>query len=92
MEREIKEKILQIKNITMRYHTLKQETLAVQNMNLDIYDKEFLSIVGPSGCGKSTILSIISGLILPSLGEVIISDKNIDVYSSFIMFNEKRLY
>lgn len=75
MEREIKEKILQIKNITMRYHTLKQETLAVQNMNLDIYDKEFLSIVGPSGCGKSTILSIISGLILPSLGEVIISDK-----------------
>mgnify|MGYP002769803602 CR=1 FL=1 len=75
MEAKIKDKILSLNHVSMRYHTLTQETLAVEDVNLEVYDKEFLSIVGPSGCGKSTMLSLISGLISPSAGEVVINSK-----------------
>ena len=67
---ESKNKILEMKNIVMRYHTVNGETLAVNDFNLDIFKGEFLSIVGPSGCGKSTILSLISGLMSPSGGKI----------------------
>ena len=55
-------KILQIQNLTKYYHDRKTEIQALDHVNIDVYDKEFISIVGPSGCGKSTILSILSGL------------------------------
>lgn len=65
-----KKVILEIKNLSLNYHTLKSETAAIKNMNLDIYDKEFLTIVGPSGSGKSTFLSLIAGLMNASGGEI----------------------
>ncbi len=65
--------ILKVKNLGMKYHTSKGETLALKNINFSVYSEEFLSIVGPSGCGKSTVLSLISGLLNPSFGEVILS-------------------
>lgn len=68
--------ILSLKNVSKRYHTPKGETLAVENMNLSVYSEEFLSIVGPSGCGKSTVLSIISGLLKPSSGEITLLEKD----------------
>ncbi len=58
----MKNKLLHIKNLSKTYHSKKTEVEAIKDINLDIYDKEFISIVGPSGCGKSTILSILSGL------------------------------
>jgi NitT/TauT family transport system ATP-binding protein len=45
-------------------------TLAVRNVNLDLRQGEFLSLLGPSGCGKSTLLRMISGLSQPSAGEI----------------------
>lgn len=56
-------KILSLKNIRKKYHTKKEEILAVDNFSYDIEKEEFISIIGPSGCGKSTILSILAGLI-----------------------------
>ncbi len=44
--------------------------VAVQDVDLDIRDKEFVTLVGPSGCGKSTLLMMVSGLILPSDGAI----------------------
>ena len=72
--RKDKKIILEIKNLSLNYHTLKSETAAIKNMNLDIYDKEFLSIVGPSGCGKSTFLSLVAGLMPVSDGEINFKD------------------
>jgi NitT/TauT family transport system ATP-binding protein len=46
--------------------------LAVDNVDLQIADGEFLVIVGPSGCGKSTLLDMLSGLTLPSSGQILI--------------------
>lgn len=89
---ELNEKILELKNIKMKYHTLNQETVAVKNINLDVYSGEFLSIVGPSGCGKSTILSIISGLIKPSEGDVILNKKYKNESGTYIGYMLQRDY
>ena len=63
-------KLLDIKNIKKKYHTKKEEILAVDNFSYQLELGEFISIVGPSGCGKSTILSILSGLIDDYEGEI----------------------
>lgn len=63
-------KSLDIKNIRKKYHTKKEEILAVDNFSYQVEQGEFISIVGPSGCGKSTILSILSGLIDDYEGEI----------------------
>ena len=65
--------LLQLKNISMTYQNIHGETIALQNINLNVDQGEFLSIVGPSGCGKSTLLSIICGLLEPSSGLVLIN-------------------
>lgn len=68
-------KLIEVKNVDLIYHSKKGETLALQNLNFEINDSDFVAIVGPSGCGKTTILSIISGLLKPSKGEVLIDGK-----------------
>jgi NitT/TauT family transport system ATP-binding protein len=45
-------------------------THALQEVNLEVYDNEFLAIVGPSGCGKTTFLNIVAGFIKPTKGYV----------------------
>lgn len=66
----MKNKILTIKNLSKSYHDKKGEIKALEDINIDIEEKEFISIVGPSGCGKSTILSILSNLEEKSTGEI----------------------
>jgi multiple sugar transport system ATP-binding protein len=48
---------------------------AVEGINLDIHDGEFLIMVGPSGCGKTTTLNMISGLVTPTSGEIMIGER-----------------
>src|SRR2546421_12117687 len=50
-------------------------TVAVEGLNLDIKDKEFVVLLGPSGCGKTTTLRMIAGLEAPSEGEIYIGDR-----------------
>lgn len=63
---------VEMKNISMIYQSINGEIKALENINLDIGHKEFVSIIGPSGCGKSTLLSIIAGLIIPTSGQLYI--------------------
>lgn len=70
-------KVLEISNLKKYYHTLNEEILALDNISFSIDNGEFISIVGPSGCGKSTILSILSGLIDKSSGDININNCNI---------------
>lgn len=67
--------ILKIRNIKKIYHDLSGEIEAIKDINLDVFDKEFLSIVGPSGCGKSSLLSILSNLESKTDGNLIFSNK-----------------
>lgn len=62
--------LLEMRGISMRYHTPQGETEALSEISLTVEKGGFLAIVGPSGCGKSTILSLIAGLLRPSSGEI----------------------
>lgn len=61
---------LQLKDVGLTYQSLSGETKALENINFSVDDGEFIAIVGPSGCGKTTILSLVSGLISPTSGEI----------------------
>lgn len=62
--------IVKIDKLSKIFHTLKEETSAVEDFSLNVYEGEFVVLVGPSGCGKSTILSAIAGLVKPSQGSI----------------------
>ena len=60
-----------IKDLTKTFKTV----VAVNKMNLEIRDKEFLVLVGPSGCGKTTALRMVAGLEEATDGEIYIGDR-----------------
>lgn len=62
--------LLTFTDVSLSYHTVEGETTAIQDLDLTVYDGEFLAIVGPSGCGKTTVLSLIMGLLKPSSGRI----------------------
>ncbi len=66
--------MIKLENIEKVYRTKTIETLALDNINLDIKKGEFVSIMGPSGCGKSTLLNIIGLLDKPGKGNVSIDN------------------
>ena len=70
--------ILSINHISHSYHTLKGETPALYDISFSVNQGEFLAVVGPSGCGKSTLLSLISGLLQPEKGEILLHGKPIE--------------
>lgn len=51
-------------------------THALENIHLDIFQKQFVALIGPSGCGKSTLIRLIANLMTPSIGSISIGDKN----------------
>lgn len=67
---------VQFKNANKIYENSKTKT--IDNLNLEIKDKEFLVLVGPSGCGKSTILRMIAGLESISSGDLYIGDTRVN--------------
>lgn len=69
--------ILSIKSLKKIYHDIDGEVCAIGDINLDIYDKELVSIVGPSGCGKTSLLSILSNLENKSNGTISFDKENI---------------
>jgi putative ABC transport system ATP-binding protein len=61
--------MIQAKNLKKIYSTEEVETTALNNVNIEIKEGEFVAIMGPSGCGKSTLLNIMGLLDNPSDGE-----------------------
>ncbi|MDH6342616.1 putative ABC transport system ATP-binding protein [Parabacteroides sp. PFB2-12] len=68
--------MIKLTNLEKIYRTKEIETVALENVNLEVKKGEFLSIMGPSGCGKSTLLNIIGLLDTPSGGIVEINGIN----------------
>jgi len=62
--------MIQLENVNKTYRTERVETLALENINLDIAQGEFVSVMGPSGCGKSTLLNLVGLLDAPSSGKL----------------------
>ncbi|MGI6453035.1 MAG: ABC transporter ATP-binding protein [Syntrophomonadaceae bacterium] len=65
--------IMELRNVNMTYQSPNGEIHALKDINFTVSDGEFVCIVGPSGCGKSTLLSIISGLLAPTSGNIILN-------------------
>lgn len=62
---------VELLDISKLFKTVRsQDFLAVDNINLQIFDKEFFSLLGPSGCGKTTTLRMIAGFEVPTAGEI----------------------
>ena len=70
----MKKAIIELKNVSLRYDD-DPENPIVNNINLQIYENEFVTLLGPSGCGKTTTLRMIAGFQTPTEGEVIIDGK-----------------
>jgi NitT/TauT family transport system ATP-binding protein len=69
---------LKIDNVYKDYDGRNGKTVALNGVNLEIAENEFICVVGPSGCGKSTLLNIIAGLLEPTSGTVTLDGKIIE--------------
>ena len=70
--------MIKLTEINKIYRTNEIETVALENVNLEVEKGEFLSIMGPSGCGKSTLLNIIGLLDAPTSGIIEIGGTRTD--------------
>ncbi len=80
-----------VEHLTKRYPS---GTLALEDVNLEIADGEFLAVVGPSGCGKSTLLRIMAGLDRASAGGVVVAGERRDGagLDHAVVFQEQSLF
>jgi multiple sugar transport system ATP-binding protein len=90
---------VELKNVLKRFGTTK----AVDNINLKVKDKEFLTLLGPSGCGKTTTLRITAGLEKPDKGEIYIGGELVNnvapkdrdiamVFQSYALYPHMNVY
>ncbi|GAB7088307.1 ABC transporter ATP-binding protein [Marinifilum fragile] len=73
--------MIKTKNLIKIFRTDEVETTALNNVNLEISEGEFVAIMGPSGCGKSTLLNIIGLLDNPSEGELHFNGYQVENYT-----------
>ena len=80
-----------------------ENTPILKNINLDIYQGEFLTLLGPSGCGKTTIIRLIAGFENPDDGKILLDNKNINdlppeqravntVFQSYALFPHMNIF
>ena len=65
-------KIIAIKNLSFAYQ---RENKILENINLEVFENDFLGIIGPNGGGKTTLLKIILGLLKPDKGDILVFNK-----------------
>lgn len=86
--------IVKIENLNKTFLSTKGKVMALSNINLEIKEGEFITVIGPSGCGKSTLLKILAGLDLDYQGSVLLNEEPITepgIDKGFI-FQEPRLF
>ncbi len=75
-----KRTILKLQNISLSF----QKRQILQNINFDINQGEIFGMLGPNGVGKSTIFNLVTGLIKPDKGDIIIKDERVNDYPIFM--------
>ncbi len=86
--------LVQLKNVHQIYTSGQRRFTAVENVNIKIFEGEYVALLGPTGCGKSTLLRIITGLQTPSEGQVLYRGKPLQgvnpqasiVFQTFALF------
>ena len=72
-EDETQKPIIQFKNVTKRFGNF----TAIDNLSLDIFEREFFALLGPSGCGKTTIMRMLAGFEAATEGTILLGGKDI---------------
>lgn len=72
-------KVIEIMDLNKTYENDDVSVDVIKNMNLEIYQGEFVSIMGPSGSGKSTLLYLMGGLEKPTTGEIKVKQKALNI-------------
>ena len=73
--------MIKTKDLTKIYTTEEVETTALNNINLDVKEGEYVAIMGPSGCGKSTLLNVLGMIDQPSSGDYHFFEEEVSKYS-----------
>jgi nitrate/nitrite transport system ATP-binding protein len=71
------DRYLRIENVGMTFETKKGSFVALERIDLTIRKGEFVSLIGHSGCGKSTLLNMVAGLLQPTEGGILLSEREI---------------
>src|SRR3954467_2971061 len=66
---------VELRDVGLRYFGMEGETEALDGISFKVAPGEFVAIIGQSGCGKSTLLSLISGILKPTGGAVLVDGK-----------------
>lgn len=78
-----------IRDVTKAFYKKESSVTALDGINLDIADGEFVCLIGPSGCGKTTLLRILAGLETPSVGSFEILNGGEDRPQQSMVFQER---
>ena len=73
--------MIKTNNLTKVFRTADVETTALNNVNVEIREGEFVAIMGPSGCGKSTFLHLAGMLDVPTSGEYFFMNQEVSHYT-----------
>ena len=73
--------MIKTKSLKKVYTTEEVETTALNNINLEVYEGEYVAIMGPSGCGKSTLLNVLGMIDKPTSGEYVFLGEDVSDYS-----------
>src|SRR5712671_3987611 len=86
--------MLKLVNVSKTFEAQTQTVAALQPVNLEVREGEFVVFFGPSGCGKSTLLNLIAGFEKPSTGQILVEGKPISKPGPdrLMMFQEHALF
>ena len=77
-KRKRKQPIIRLRNVAKHYHMGDETVKALDGINIDVYEGEFVAIVGPSGSGKSTAMNLVGALDFSTKGDIYLDNINIE--------------
>ncbi|HGL8790068.1 TPA: ABC transporter ATP-binding protein [Streptococcus suis] len=92
MATEVKKIKVKIEEVSKSFQSIHGEVVALNQINLEIFENEIVTVVGPSGCGKSTLLNLVAGLEPVTSGKIYCDDNEIVGVERGVVFQQYALF